>query len=340
MSTYDGDSTDLTTNKTIYLYTGGSQTAPGHIDYAGDMDYCNLYIGNIVGNSGLYDATSTGSTTAYIYDATAGAIVLSSSGGYQSDLRINPSHTNYVCVTGYTSGQNYSVTVEPSHSHDGNATDLTTNKTIYATTSGAQTATGHTDYYDYYYDEDHGNLVVDSTGYFTVSSTGNPTATVYDASNGNWVSNGGGNSTSDLYLQANNKYSIYVYGYTNGENYSVTVAPDTSSNFTDGDSADLTTNTTIYTNISDYQTAYGHTDSYGDWDYGNLSIPASGYYDVTSSGVNISSYIYDATACSWVSSGSGSYSGELCLNADHANYVFVCGYSTGDFYSVTVKPHI
>ena len=104
----------------------------------------------------------------------------------------------------------------------------------------------------------------------------------------------------------------------------------------DGDSSDLTYSDYIYPSYSGYTTAYGHTDSYGDSDYGYVSLSSSGYYNLSSTG-NTSAYIYDATAVSWVYG--SSYQSGLYLNSGHSNYVYVYGYTTGENYSVSVTSY-
>ena len=64
-----------------------------------------------VTSSGYYDLSSTGSTGACIYDATAGAYLFGSS--YQSNLFVETAHTNYLAVVGYSTGESYSVTATP-----------------------------------------------------------------------------------------------------------------------------------------------------------------------------------------------------------------------------------
>ena len=101
----------------------------------------------------------------------------------------------------------------------------------------------------------------------------------------------------------------------------------------DGDYADLTTNDSIYPSYSGYQTGYGHTDSIGDYDFATLCVTASSYYDIASTG-NTAAYVYDATAGSWVNG--GDYQKNLFLDSSHINYLYVCGYTAGESYSVTL----
>ena len=60
--------------------------------------------------------------------------------------------------------------------------------------------------------------------YVSVSSTGNTKAYIYDNTSGGWVKGSAGDYKNDLYLDSTHNYSVYVYGYTTGENYSTTVA--------------------------------------------------------------------------------------------------------------------
>jgi len=328
VSTYDGDSTDLTTSKYIYPSYSSNQSVTGHTDSYGDIDYGYVYLSS----SGYYDLTTTGNTSAYIYDATSGNYLYgySSSGG--SYLYSN--HTNYVYVTGYTSGQTYTVTVKPdaaSHSYDGDSTDLTTSSGyLYPSYSSYQTVYGHTDSYG---DLDYGYVYLSSSGYYDLTVTGNTSAYIYDATTG--TAYYGSSSSGGSYLNSGHSNYVYVTGYTTGQTYTVTVKPDTTSHTYDGDSTDLTTTSYIYPSYSGYQSATGHTDSYGDADYGYVYLSSSGYYDLTATG-NTSAYIYDSTtgtAYYGSSSSGGSY-----LTAGHSNYVYVTGYTTGQTYTVTVKP--
>ena len=234
MSIYDADATDLTPGVIIYPEYLGYQTAYGHTDYYGDVDYGSLSLGA----SGYYDISSSGDTTSSIYDATDRVYLHGSS--YQNNLYIDYTHANYVFIAGYITGENYSVSVTPISSYqltDGDAADLTTSDYICPSYSGYQTAYGHTEYSA---DLDIGSLYMSSSGYYNVASTGNTYTYILDQSVGAWVTSSSGSYTSDLYLNVGHSYYAYVYGYTAGENYSVTVAENVS-HVTDGDAADLTT---------------------------------------------------------------------------------------------------
>ena len=147
-----------------------------------------------------------------------------------------------------------------------------------------------------------------------------------------------GDYKNDLYLDSTHNYNVYVYGYTVGESYSTTVTASgsTVSTIYDGDDSDLTTNDVIYPEYSGYQTAYGHTDSIGDMDYGTLTLASSGYYDLSSTG-NTKAAIWDATSNVWLYG--NDYQSKLYVDATHANYLFVNGQNVGESYSATAKPY-
>ena len=151
------------------------------------------------------------------------------------------------------------------------------------------------------------------------------------------MTSAGGSYTGDLYLNVGHSNYIYVYGYTTGQSYSVTVAPNTA-HVSDGDASDLTTDDYIYPSYSGYQTGYGHTDFYADGDTGYLYVNNSGYYDVTSTG-NTYTFVFDQSVGAWMISAGGSYTNAIYLTAGHANYISVYGYTNGENYSVTVAPH-
>ena len=216
-SAVDGDESDLTTSDAIYPEYSDYQTAYGHSDYYGDMDYAPMYIWT----SGYFDVTSTGSTAAAVYDATAGYWLFGAS--YMSTLYIDASHTNYVCVLGSNTGETYNVKVSPCTFADGDSSDLTANNVIYPSYSGYQTAYGHTDFSG---DYDLGSLYLSSSGYYDLSTTGNIEAYVYDFTEDAWVENSSTSSCKiGLYLDTSHSYGLEVFGYTTGERYSLTVTP-------------------------------------------------------------------------------------------------------------------
>ena len=330
----DGDLNDLTTSKYLYPGRSGYETVYGHTDAYGDQDMGSITLSS----TGYYDLSSTGNTSAYIYDATAGNYVYSSSGSGTTNLYLNSSHTNYAVVYGYTYGQNYSVTLTP-HSTigsfsgtDGDYTDLTTSKYVYPNYGGYQTVTGHTDSIG---DWDSCNLILTSSGYYNITSTGNTHAYIYDASTATFLAPEPGSTSTNLYVNAQDTNYLYIIGNTRGESYSVTVLP--SSNY-DGDSTDLTTSKYVYPNYGGYQTVTGHTDYISDWDYANVIVSYSGYYSAVTDG-NTHEYFYDATAGSWLSSSSGSGNTNVYLTAGHSNYVYLEGYTPGQNYSLTIYPH-
>ena len=75
---YDGDSSDLTTEDIIYPSYSGYQTAYGHIDSSYDYDYCTL----CVTSSGYYNITSTGDTSSSI----DGHGIITSTSGVANEL--------------------------------------------------------------------------------------------------------------------------------------------------------------------------------------------------------------------------------------------------------------
>ena len=343
----DGDSTDWTASKAISANVSGSQSATGHTDYSSDWDYGSL----VVGTSGYFSTSCTGNTSAYVYDWTAGAWVSNAAtGSTTTDLYLYSNHTYYAYVYGTTSGQPYTLSVTPSSSassaYDGDATDLTASKVIYPSMSGSQSATGHADSSD---DVDYGSLSLSSTGYYNITSTGNTVSCVYDATAGSYVVSSSGGYQSGLYLNASHTNYVCVYGYTAGQTYTVSAAPDTSSHSSDGDSTDWTTNKTVYSNISGSQTASGHTDSSSDWDYGSLVVQTSGYFNINSTG-DTTAYVYDVTTGKFIINSSfgggyndlvfnkGSYTNELYLPNSDSYYLYVYGRSSGQSYNVSVTP--
>ena len=315
----DEDSSDLYYDY-IYPDYSGYQTGYGHIDSEYDVDYGILSLSY----SGFYELTSTGNIHAYVYDATSGMNI--GGGNY---IHLNPTHTNYLYVYGYTTGESYSVTVRPIRcgDTDGDAADLNYDY-IYPSYSGYQTGYGHT---DSSHDLDYGILSLSSSGYYDLISTGKEVVPwVYDATGDTFVS--GSTSWDELYLNVDHTYYLYIYGYTPGENYSVTVAPSTF----DGDESDLFYDY-IYPSYSGYQTGYGHTEWIGDLDYGTLWLSSSGYYDLSFSG-SAYGYVYDSTSGTYVYG--SSYQSNLYLDASHANYLYVYGSTHGEYYSVTVTPGV
>ena len=103
--------------------------------------------------------------------------------------------------------------------YDGDTSDLTYNDYIYPSYSGYTTAYGHTDWSG---DSDYGYVSLSSSGYYSLSSTGNTNAYIYDATADSWVY--GSSYQSGLYLNSGHSNYVYVYGYTTGESYSVSVA--------------------------------------------------------------------------------------------------------------------
>ena len=103
----------------------------------------------------------------------------------------------------------------------------------------------------------------------------------------------------------------------------------------DGDTADLTAADTLYAD-GDSRTGYGRTDYAGDDDHGALSLSASAYYDVTSTG-DTAAYVYDATTDEWLYG--DSYQNNLFLDSTHSYAVYVQGFTAGERYSVTVAAH-
>ena len=305
----------------IYPSYSGYQTNYGYSDYSGDRDYAILYLSS----SGYYDLTFGGSGYGYVYDSTSGTYVYGSS--YQSNLYLDASHTNYVYAYGPTNGETYSVTVTP-HSE----TDYYNSMGyIYPSYSGYQTVYGYSDYTG---DMDYAILYLSSSGYYDLTFSGSGYGFVYDATSDthvNWASH-----QSTLYLDASHTNCVYAYDSTNGEAYSVTVTPSTVSCLTDDDSTDLTAGKYVYPQESEHHTITGHTDSYGDWDYGTVFIAWSGYYDLSSTG-NTAACIYDATAGTYLYG--NNYQNNLFVDATHKNYLAVVGYSAGEIYSATVVPH-
>lgn len=106
---YDGDSADLTTSDYLYPSYSGYQTVYGHTDSYGDMDQGYF----VPSSSGYYDITASSSNiNAYLYDITSSAYLYGAS--YQSNLYVNSSHSYYVRVFGYSTGESYNVTVTAS----------------------------------------------------------------------------------------------------------------------------------------------------------------------------------------------------------------------------------
>lgn len=215
---------------------------------------------------------------------------------------------------------------------DGDYSDLTLNTTIYpegkATwTSDPATIYGHTDGSN---DWDYGNVYVTNSGWYSILSSGTSLAYVYDATAGTMTIG------PEIYITAGHTNYLEVNSFVDGESYSVNLKPSTLSHVTqayDGDSSDLTTSKYVCPAYSGYQTATGHTDSYGDWDYGAifLNVGQSGYYDIFTTG-STAAYFYDATAGTWLSGSQHVY-----LDETHYNYFGVIGYSTGQTYTVTIK---
>ena len=167
------------------------------------------------------------------------------------------------------------------------------------------------------------------SGYFDLYSTGSTFAVIYDATAGSYLY--GNSYQSNVYVNSTHANYLYVVGYATSENYCVTMMPSI-----DGNSADLNNSKYICPEYSGYQTASGHTDYYGDLDSCSLWLAGSGYYDLTSTGSTFS-LIFDATAGTYLYG--NSYQSNLYLDATHINYLYVAGYTTGENYSVTVKPH-
>ena len=220
--------------------------------------------------------------------------------------------------------------------YDGDSTDLTTSKYIYPSYSGYQSATGHTDYSG---DVDYGSILLSSSGYYTIATTGVTTGGyIYDGTTSSWVNGSSGDYQTNLYLNASHTYYAFVYGSSTTGDYTVTVRPGSASSSYDGDSADLTTSKYICPSYSGYRSATGHTDYAGDVDYGCIYLSSSGYYTIATTGVTTGGYIYDGTTSSWVNGSSGDYQTNLYLNASHTYYAFVYGSSTTGDYTVSVTP--
>jgi len=194
---------------------------------------------------------------------------------------------------------------------------------------------------------DNGTLTVTSDGYYsttllvysdvnhttTVTNSNNLTAVIYDSSTSLPVG-----TSSEANLLASKTYFVQVLdtkdwaNHLNGSEtwsspifYSVKVAP------TDGDSYDMTpainaTDTTPGTFI-------GHTDFAGDYDYGQLTVNSSGYYELkltTSSDQGSTKNIYDYTDRVYASTNSLGY---YYVDATHQNYVEVKGGSSATEYT-------
>ena len=158
-----------------------------------------------------------------------------------------------------------------------------------------------------------------------MSSTGNTGAYIWDNTTSSWVNGSSYDYQTNLYLYTSHSYNVYVYGYTTGGSYTVTVQPGYGSGYSsgyDGDSSDFTTSDYIYPSYSGYQSGSGHTDSYGDVDYGSLYLSSSGYYTVSSTG-NTGAYIWDNTTSSWVNGSSYDYQTNLYLYTSHSYNVYV-----------------
>ena len=330
---HDGDATDLTESDVDVLWPEYSHlsTGYGHTDFVGDTDAARL----IFGNSGYFDLRSTGNTNAYVYDATAGTR-LTGSGGDEINVYLDASHRNYLYVEGFTPGESYSVSIGKNTGfHDGDETDLTESDVdvLWPEYSHLSTGYGHTDFVG---DTDAARLIFGNSGYFDLSSTGNTNAYVYDATAGTRLTGSGGDEIN-VYLDASHRNYLYVEGFTPGESYSVSIAKNTG--FHDGDETDLTESDVdvLWPEYSHLSTGYGHTDFVGDTDAARLIFGNSGYFDLRSTG-NTNAYVYDATAGTRLT-GSGGDETNIYLDASHRNYLYVEGFTPGESYSVSIKPH-
>lgn len=113
---FDGDMFDLTVDKTI-APDKGVFTATGHTDSVGDLDFTCFSITE----SGYYNINSSSSTVnaadstqnIFIYDVDEDKNLSSSDGDWRNNLYVNASHTNYLVVFGYKSGEEYAVSLAP-----------------------------------------------------------------------------------------------------------------------------------------------------------------------------------------------------------------------------------
>ena len=71
---------------------------------------------------------------------------------------------------------------------------------------------------------DHGHIYLSSSGYYNISSTGNTSSYIYDNTTSSWVTGYYSGYQNYLYLYASHNYDAYVYGYTTGQSYTVTVS--------------------------------------------------------------------------------------------------------------------
>ena len=185
--------------------------------------------------------------------------------------------------------------------------------------------------YDSYGDWYFSDVSVHDNGSYNINSSGGTQAYIWDENTNSWLysSENSWDRMSHLHMSSGIKYRIYVYGYTDGVDYTVTVTPSTS----DGSTSSPIPHFYIYPNVNSSQSFSGQIDADGDWAVGEVYLTSSGYYDISSSDI-ASAYIYDATDNTWHSND------RMYLQSSHRNYVFVSGAEAGDAYTVTVKPNM